>query len=89
MGFKNFLFDFNSLIELNDYGGFINIESSTFTNINSCGAIIRNKRVLLQRTDISMTTYSTNYMNRLNNYQYELLSQKYSPITDPFLAVCS
>ncbi|CDW84063.1 UNKNOWN [Stylonychia lemnae] len=42
--FNNFIYDFNTLIELNDFGGFIEMNSVLINNISSCGAIIRNKR---------------------------------------------
>ncbi|TNV88206.1 hypothetical protein FGO68_gene9945 [Halteria grandinella] len=40
--FQNFLFQFNSLIQLNPFGGYIVIQNSTFERISSCGAIIKN-----------------------------------------------
>ncbi|CDW71358.1 UNKNOWN [Stylonychia lemnae] len=42
--FKNFIFNFNSLIETNPNGGHINITNSIFDRFTSCGAIIRNFR---------------------------------------------
>jgi len=48
--FLNFLYEFNSFIELNDHGGFVNIQNTQFENMNTCGSIIRNKRYLYQKT---------------------------------------
>ncbi|CDW88758.1 UNKNOWN [Stylonychia lemnae] len=42
--FKNFIYNFNSLIQLNDQSGIIQLDQVTFENINSCGSIIGNKR---------------------------------------------
>ncbi|CDW77598.1 UNKNOWN [Stylonychia lemnae] len=43
--FENFVYDFNALIELNDFGGQITLINTSFININSCGSVIRNKRI--------------------------------------------
>ncbi|CDW78870.1 UNKNOWN [Stylonychia lemnae] len=42
--FENFIYDFNTIIELNDFGGHISLINTSFININSCGSVIRNKR---------------------------------------------
>jgi len=54
--FKNFLYEFNSFIELGDYGGFVTITDSTFTNMNTCGAVLRNRRYNYNRI-MTRTTY--------------------------------
>jgi hypothetical protein len=36
------LYEINSLIELNDWGGIVDINNSEFTGFSSCGSIIRN-----------------------------------------------
>jgi len=61
--FQNFIYEFNSLIELNKFGGFVKIENTTFDNINSCGAIIRNKKAYAT-PDIEVTSYPTAYKSR-------------------------
>jgi len=40
----NFLYEFNSFIELNEQGGHIVMTGVIFKNFNTCGAIVRNKR---------------------------------------------
>ncbi|CDW87732.1 UNKNOWN [Stylonychia lemnae] len=45
VGFENFAYDFNTIIELNDFGGHITLINTSFININSCGSVIRNKRI--------------------------------------------
>jgi hypothetical protein len=49
----NFLFEFNSFIETNDYGGYIIINATTFERFGTCGAIVRNFRESLSIDDIS------------------------------------
>jgi hypothetical protein len=52
---------------LNDYGGFVVIEDSIFEQFNTCGAIIRNKRVILDKTPlVAPTTYADHYLARSN-----------------------
>ncbi|CDW78604.1 UNKNOWN [Stylonychia lemnae] len=46
--FRNFNFNFNSLIELNGSGGHLILDKVTFENINSCGSIIGNKKPILK-----------------------------------------
>ena len=54
---------------MNKYGGYISILNSSFTNFTTCGAIIRNKKVLFSK-DILKKDFSTYYEERVNNYQY-------------------
>ena len=50
MWFSNFRYEFNSFIELNDYAGNVVIKNSKFSNFQSCGSIIRNKRVVIDKS---------------------------------------
>jgi hypothetical protein len=89
----NFLYEYNSFIEMNDFGAIISITGSTFSNMNSCGSLIRNKRLLWQDTTLTQVDYVTYYKSRSNNYQYALNSLKYAsgvgiPASTPY-ATCS
>ena len=70
--------DFNSFVELNDYGGHISITNTLFNNINTCGSIFRNKRYLWSDTSLDKSTFAALYKYRANNYQYDLITKKYT-----------
>eukprot|EP00347_Sterkiella_histriomuscorum_P009503 403340963 len=70
--FRNFMYEFNSLIELNDLGGYVQISKTQFQNINTCGAIIRNKKVIYRRDDLTQNSFPNVYETRVNNYQSQL-----------------
>ena len=53
--FQNFAYEYNSFIELNSQGGIISMKGVTFDNMNSCGAIIRNKKALVTKTTAANT----------------------------------
>lgn len=57
MEFRNFIYEFNSLIDLNDFGGYVVITNSKFVNFNTCGALIRNKKYILKKPKGTITTY--------------------------------
>ena len=40
--FRNFLMEFNSFIEVPEFGGHIIIQDSVFDRVSSCGSILRN-----------------------------------------------
>eukprot|EP00347_Sterkiella_histriomuscorum_P009818 403339769 len=91
--FKNFIYEFNSFIELNDYGGYVNMKNVEFENINSCGSIIRNKKPLsLNKTyENAQIEIVQLFQQRLNNLQYEI-NQKHElqlGSFNPFTGVCS
>lgn len=71
------MYEFNSFIELNDFGGYVSIVDSSFSHMNSCGSLIRNKRYLWTDTTLAKNTYPTLYKYRSTNYQYGLLYDKY------------
>ena len=55
----NFIYEFSSFIELNEFGGFISIKDSTFSNFNSCGSLIRYKdRIIYSNQSLPQNTYS-------------------------------
>ncbi|TNV88247.1 hypothetical protein FGO68_gene13755 [Halteria grandinella] len=83
----NVQYEFNSLIEMNPYGGRVVIKNSKFTNINSCGALIRNKQAILSRTFTPGTTddYYTYYLMRSYQMLYDMYTSKYATaMTSPF-----
>lgn len=51
------MYEFNSLIELNDYGGYIYMYYSLISNFNTCGALIRNKKNILKPPVTSPVSY--------------------------------
>eukprot|EP00347_Sterkiella_histriomuscorum_P017093 403350695 len=91
--FKNFIYEFNSFIELNDYGGYVFMKNVKFENINSCGSIIRNKKPLtMNKTyDNAQFEISQLYNLRSNNVQFEI-NQKHEQQLgsfNPFSGICS
>lgn len=71
------MYEFNSFIELNDFGGYVSITDSSFTHMNSCGSLIRNKRFLWTDTTLPQTNFPEVYNYRATNYQYGLINNKY------------
>ncbi|CDW75099.1 UNKNOWN [Stylonychia lemnae] len=69
--FENFIYDFNSFIEINNKVGYITITNSQFINFNTCGSIVRNKKVYFNRTDITPNSFENAYLFRTNNFQYQ------------------
>ncbi|CDW74791.1 UNKNOWN [Stylonychia lemnae] len=69
--FKNFIYEYNSFIELSSLGGHVILKNVIFDNMNSCGAIIRNKKAQLNKT-MTPTDFKTVYEYRSNNYEYTL-----------------
>ena len=47
--------------------------------MNSCGSLIRNKWYLWEDTALPQTDFASIYNYRANNYQYQLISYKYTP----------
>ena len=41
--FKNFIYEFSSFIELNEFGGHVSITNTKFSNFNNCGSVLRYK----------------------------------------------
>ena len=93
MQFLNFLYEFNSFIELNEQGGHIVMTNVIFKNFNTCGAIIRNKRKNLKQTSSGYNynfptdpdpywspanSYADSYIDRSRNQAYEMLEDEYS-----------
>jgi len=50
--FENFNYEFNSFIDLNKFGGHVVMKNVTFDKINTCGAIIRNKRAYINPSSL-------------------------------------
>ncbi|CDW71354.1 UNKNOWN [Stylonychia lemnae] len=88
--FENYVYEYNSFIELNKFGGHVIMKNVTFDNMNSCGAIIRNKRSFVT-SSLPMTTFSEVYRARSSSYQYDLQQAKYtfSNGFNPFSSNCS
>jgi len=71
---REFRFEFNSLVDFNDYAGKVVIESSTFEQFQTCSSIIRNKKVAVDKT-IGFTPSGANdflgyYIYRSNQMLY-------------------
>ncbi|CDW85618.1 UNKNOWN [Stylonychia lemnae] len=79
-----FMYDFNTLIELNDFGGYIEISRSLFDNMNSCGAIIRNKRFDQVYDKLIKNSDFLNY-DLIQSIEYE---KSKLPQQTPFDKVC-
>lgn len=84
------MYEYNSFIELNDYGGYVVITNSKFINMNSCGSIIRNTRTYqYSNAGLATSTLADFYKYRANNYYNTLNSYKYTagygfPTVDPY-----
>ena len=77
MQFKNFFYEFNSFIELNEFGGYINMDQVTFEKFETCGSIVRNKKVRWYYDGKSASSaWSTNntYSFVNNKAQYDFYS---------------
>eukprot|EP00347_Sterkiella_histriomuscorum_P008702 403344080 len=70
--FKNFMYEFNSFIDMNDLGGEVKIQNTVFSHFNTCGAIVRNKKAIFSRTDLPLNSFPNVYQTRVNNYQGQL-----------------
>jgi hypothetical protein len=51
------MYEFNTLIEMNDFGGTVFFYQSIISNFNSCGALVRNKRKILSPPIGTLSTY--------------------------------
>jgi hypothetical protein len=68
--FENYLYEMDSFIMLNQFGGYISITGTEFNYFSFCGAFIANRDVhLYERSDLSFGDLVENYMRRANNYQ--------------------
>jgi hypothetical protein len=80
VNFWDFRYEFNSLIELNDFGGNIVIKNSLFDNFQTCSAIIRNKKVAINKsglyTPANANDFYTYFVERANRMLYEELQKK-------------
>ncbi|CDW85402.1 UNKNOWN [Stylonychia lemnae] len=73
--FKNFIFDFNTLIETNSYGGHIIIQNSKFERFSTCGAVLRNFRKFYQVNETMSFSILYNYKIRQNSYQKQIFDR--------------
>ncbi|CDW75588.1 UNKNOWN [Stylonychia lemnae] len=74
---RNFLYEFNSFIQINKYqGGYIVIKNVVFDNFNTCGAIIRNKLIYRETTGINYANYLTFYQSFLNDQHSAKMKEK-------------
>ncbi|CDW82426.1 UNKNOWN [Stylonychia lemnae] len=67
-------------------------EKPQFINFNTCGAIIRNKKVYFNRTDIIPNSFENAYKLRSNNLQYQVFQkqeQEIASISYPGSNFCS
>ena len=72
------MYEFNSFIETNDYGGYIIITSTTFERFGTCGSIIRNFKNILSYSAPYSSLVSAKapdvYMFRANQLQNAIYS---------------
>eukprot|EP00347_Sterkiella_histriomuscorum_P002832 403366627 len=91
--FKNFLYEFNSLIQVNEFGGNISMTNVQFDNINSCGSIIGNKQpIAILKNDADQSSITATFLQRQSNIQTSQLSSirtNLLPYFDPFNQSCS
>jgi hypothetical protein len=66
--FLNFIYEFNSFIELPDWGAEVKITGSKFTNMNTCGSILRNRHTKTLSRVITRSNHQTAYIERSTNY---------------------
>jgi len=60
------MYEFNSLVEFNDYGGNVEFYNSIIKNFNTCGALIRNKKKFLKPPETTPVSYQDHYQYRHN-----------------------
>ena len=73
--FKNFIYDFNTFIELNSWGGTVSISSTTFDRMSNCGSILRNYKSFLGNTTFN-NAYNWYYnQGQDNNVEYTSLEE--------------
>eukprot|EP00347_Sterkiella_histriomuscorum_P006177 403353767 len=89
----NFVYELNSMIELNSYGGHIQFETVNMDHLNTCGSIIRNKKALIKRNFTNTTLDEKQFYSDLsNNLNYNLKSQQENMFPgnfNPYAANCS
>lgn len=76
---------------MNGFVGKVVIVGSVFTNINSCGSIIRNKIAILDQSSLFTPTsndFKTYYLMRSSIFVTQQLNAKYTGMTNP-LTTCS
>ena len=75
---------------MNDFGGHVVITNTKFDNFNTCGSLIRNKKVILSKPKGSISTYEEYFLYRSNKLLTELYTSDLSaPQIDPFSSTCS
>lgn len=94
MTLSNFQYEFNSLIEMNAYGGNVVITNSEFDNINTCGSLIRNKAAILDQSSLFTPStvsqdFYTYYLMRSSLFLTDQMANKYATMTSPFASSCS
>ncbi|CDW84918.1 UNKNOWN [Stylonychia lemnae] len=91
--FRNIYFNYNTFIETNQYGGYIEIINSKFERFSTCGAVIRNFKSIFKQENRKSTQQSADiYLNRLNELQSILLTEELLKSTlefSPYSEVCS
>ena len=67
------------------------IVDTEFDNLNSCGALIRNRRYNNYQKTVTYTNYATVYSGRSNNYAKQVYSvlNTYPGGYNPFTTLCS
>jgi hypothetical protein len=68
--FKNFLYEFNTFIELNEWGSTVSISSTTFDRMSNCGSIIRNTKHFISPETFNSTSFHLYVNNSVKTDMY-------------------
>ena len=71
------MYEFSGFIEMNGYGGYVEMYDTVFKNINTCGSIIRNKKKYIYNINIARTGHVVAYNERATNYPGKLIQDNY------------
>jgi hypothetical protein len=67
------MYEFSGFIEMNDYGGHVEMYDTVFKNINTCGALIRNRKKYIYNINIARTSHEVAFKERSTNYPGKLI----------------
>lgn len=74
--FKDYLYEMKSFIEMNPFGGHVDIVDSDFTHFSFCGSLITNDDYYVyERTGLDKTDWVENWVDRSNNLQHDLFDE--------------
>ncbi|CDW87963.1 UNKNOWN [Stylonychia lemnae] len=89
--FRNFIYSMRSLIELNEFGGHVEVINTQFININTCGSLIGHKKIDLSEIEQYGYATSNSYLNQIYMTQKSLFQSNNldSNSFQPFAGACS